>query len=247
MKRECTSEHVMCARRRAGIHLMRSLMSLLVLFLAINLHAQTRQLTGVVKDPTGETVPGAAVKVLNTLKGVATDADGRFVLTLAAGENTIQVTYVGMKTQDINVQGLSNVEVVLQYDVLGMEEIVVVGYGVQRKGDVTSSISSVKADAFVKGAVKDAAQLIQGKVAGLTISNPSGDPTSNAQIMLRGITTLSASTEPLLLLDGIPGSLSTVAPEDIESIDVLKDGSAVAIYGTRGTNGVIIITTKGAG
>ncbi|HMT67422.1 MAG TPA: SusC/RagA family TonB-linked outer membrane protein, partial [Bacteroidales bacterium] len=184
---------------------------------------------------------------LNTLKGVATDADGRFVLTLAAGENTIQVTYVGMKTQDINVQGLSNVEVVLQYDVLGMEEIVVVGYGVQRKGDVTSSISSVKADAFVKGAVKDAAQLIQGKVAGLTISNPSGDPTSNAQIMLRGITTLSASTEPLILIDGIPGSLSTVAPEDIESIDVLKDGSAAAIYGTRGTNGVIIITTKGVG
>lgn len=247
MKKECTSEQVMCARRGAGIHLMRSLMSLLVLFLVINLHAQTRQLTGVVKDPAGETVPGAAVRVLNTTRGVSTDVDGRFVLSLAAGENTIQVSYVGMKTQDINVQGMSSVEVVLQYDMLGMEEIVVVGYGVQKKGDVTSSISSVKADAFVKGAVKDAAQLIQGKVAGLTISNPSGDPTSNAQIMLRGITTLSASTSPLILIDGVPGSLSTVAPEDIESIDVLKDGSAAAIYGTRGTNGVIIITTKGVG
>ncbi len=247
MKRKRTSGKVIEAGCNGEIHLFRSLISLLLLFLAINLQAQTRQLSGVVRDSGGETVAGAAVRVLNTIKGVVTDVDGRFVLTLSPGENVIQVSFVGMKTLDVNVQGMSVVEVTLQYDMLGMDEIVVVGYGVQKKGDVTSSISSVKADAFVKGAVKDAAQLIQGKVAGLTISNPSGDPTSNAQIMLRGITTLSASTEPLILIDGVPGSLSTVAPEDIESIDVLKDGSAAAIYGTRGTNGVIIITTKGVG
>ncbi len=233
--------------RLVGSHLTRSFLTLLMLLLFINLHAQTRQLSGVVKDQNGETVAGAAVRVLNTVKGVATDADGRFSIALAPGEDVIQVSFVGMKTLNVNVKGMSDVVVTLQYDMLGMDEIVVVGYGVQKKGDVTSSISSVKADAFVKGAVKDAAQLIQGKVAGLTISNPSGDPTSNAQIMLRGITTLSASTEPLILIDGVPGSLSTVAPEDIESIDVLKDGSAAAIYGTRGTNGVIIITTKGVG
>jgi len=220
---------------------------LVVLAISVGAFGQTRQVTGVVTDPDGATVPGAAVKILNTSKGVATDFDGKFTIALDPGENVLQISYVGMKTQDVNVQGKTTVSVVLQYDMLGMEEIVVVGYGVQKKGDVTSSISSIKADAFVKGAVKDAAQLIQGKVAGLTISNPSGDPTANAQIMLRGITTLAASTSPLILIDGVPGSLSTVAPEDIESIDVLKDGSAAAIYGTRGTNGVIIITTKGVG
>ncbi len=229
------------------LNLRRVAMLLVILSVSVGAYAQTRQVTGVVTDADGVTVPGAAVKVLNTGKGVATDIDGRFTITLTQGENVLQISFVGMKTQDVNVLGKTNIDVVLQLDMLGMEEIVVVGYGVQKRGDVTSSISSVKADSFVKGAVKDAAQLIQGKVAGLTISNPSGDPTANAQIMLRGITTLAASTAPLILIDGVPGSLSSVAPEDIESIDVLKDGSAAAIYGTRGTNGVIIITTKGMG
>lgn len=129
-------------------------------------------------------------------------------------------------------------------DVFGLEEVVAIGYGSMKKGDVTSAIASVKSDDFIKGAVKDAAQLIQGKVAGLTISTPSGDPTEGALIMLRGNSSLLGTSDPLVLVDGVPGSLESVAPEDIESIDVLKDGSASAIYGTRGTNGVIIITTK---
>ena len=125
--------------------------------------------------------------------------------------------------------------------------MVVIGYGTQRKGDVTSSVASVKADNFVKGAVKDVGQLIQGKVAGLAITNPNGDPTGSTQIRLRGTNTIGgANTAPLVLIDGIPGELGTVAPEDVESVDVLKDGSAAAIYGTRGTNGVILITTKQA-
>ena len=128
-----------------------------------------------------------------------------------------------------------------------LDEVVVIGYGVQRKGDVTSSVGSVKADDFIKGAVKDVGQLIQGKVAGLAITNPNGDPTGSTQIRLRGTNTIGgANTDPLVLIDGIPGDLSTVAPEDVESVDVLKDGSAAAIYGTRGTNGVILITTKQA-
>ena len=127
------------------------------------------------------------------------------------------------------------------------DEVVVIGYGTQRKGDVTSSVASVKADNFVKGAVKDVGQLIQGKVAGLAITNPNGDPTGSTQIRLRGTNTIGgANTAPLVLIDGIPGELGTVAPEDVESVDVLKDGSAAAIYGTRGTNGVILITTKQA-
>lgn len=139
------------------------------------------------------------------------------------------------------------IEVILSEEIQAFDEIVVIGYGTQRKGDVTSSVASVRPEDFVKGAVKDIGQLIQGKVAGLSITNPSGDPTAGTEIRLRGTNTIGgANQDPLILVDGIPGSLSTVAPEDVESVDILKDGSAAAIYGTRGTNGVILITTKKA-
>jgi TonB-dependent SusC/RagA subfamily outer membrane receptor len=137
--------------------------------------------------------------------------------------------------------------VALNEEAQALGEIVVIGYGTQKKADVTSSVATVKSENFIKGSVSDAGNLIQGKVAGLTIVSPSGDPTSTTQIVLRGNTTLvGASISPLVLVDGIPGNLQTVAPQDIESIDVLKDGSAAAIYGTRGTNGVILITTRRA-
>lgn len=147
---------------------------------------------------------------------------------------------------EIPISGRGTLNVSLEEDIQSLSEVVVVGYGVQEKREVTSAVASVDAEEFVKGAVKDAGQLIQGKVAGVTIGSPSGDPTANSQILLRGTSTLSTSTQPLILIDGIPGDLRTVAPEDIESIDVLKDGSAAAIYGTRGTNGVILITTRRA-
>ena len=124
--------------------------------------------------------------------------------------------------------------------------MVVVGYGTQKKGEVASSISTIKSDNFVKTPTTDAAQLIKGKVPGLSIITPDANPTSTSQIALRGITTLKASSSPLVLIDGIPGDLNSVSPDDIEQIDVLKDSSAAAIYGTRGTNGVILITTKNA-
>lgn len=230
----------------AVCQLRRIVMLLTFLFASVGLFAQARQFSGVVSDTDGETIPGASIRVTGTTKGVMSDADGRFEISLTSQENTLEISCVGMKSQQVDVTGKNSISVTLEYDLLGLEEIVVVGYGIQKKGDVTSSIASIKSDEFVKGAVKDAAQLIQGKVAGLTISNSSGDPTENAQIMLRGNTTIKAGTSPLILIDGIPGSLSSVAPEDIESIDVLKDGSAAAIYGTRGTNGVILITTKSA-
>src|SRR5690606_21077242 len=125
-----------------------------------------------------------------------------------------------------------------------LDEVVVVGYGTQRKGDVTSSVASVKSEDFLKGTVRDAAQLIQGKVAGLRITTPSGDPNATTQINLRGLNSINGSQNPLVIIDGVPGNITTVAPEDIESIDVLKDGSAAAIYGTRATGGVILITTR---
>jgi TonB-linked SusC/RagA family outer membrane protein len=127
-----------------------------------------------------------------------------------------------------------------------LEEVVVIGYGTQRKGEVASAITSVKAENFIKVPSPDASKMIRGQVAGLAVIAPDANPLSTSQIMLRGITTLKASASPLVLIDGIPGDLMTVSPDDIEQIDVLKDGSAAAIYGTRGTNGVIIITTKNA-
>src|SRR5690606_24353832 len=139
---------------------------------------------------------------------------------------------------------LSSINVIMKASVSDLDEVVVVGYGTQRREQVTTAVASIKSDDFVKGAVQDAAQLIRGKVAGLSVATPDGNPTATSQIMLRGNVTINGNTAPLILIDGVPGSLMTVSPQDIESIDVLKDGSAAAIYGTRGTNGVILITTR---
>lgn len=197
-------------------------------------------LDGVSREP----LVGASVQVKGSTKGTNTDKDGKFTLQLDNDNATLEVSFTNYITQEISVKGQSSLTIELSRAATNMNEVVVVGYGTQKKGDVTSAVASVKSENFVKGAVRDAAQLIQGKVAGLSVSTSSGDPTANTQIQLRGITTMKASTQPLVLIDGIPGTLNSVAPEDIEAIDVLKDGSAAAIYGTRGTNGVILITTR---
>lgn len=199
---------------------------------------------GKVSDTYGEPLPGVSIIERGTTNGNLTDLDGNYTLTVSGASSVIQFSYVGFVSQEITVGNQTNISIVLAEDVKMMDEVVVIGYGTQRKADVTSAISNVKSESFNKGAVQDAGQLVQGKVAGLQITLPSGDPTGNSQIMLRGISSLKGGSTPLVLVDGIPGALNTVAPEDIESIDVLKDGSATAIYGTRGTNGVIIITTK---
>lgn len=204
---------------------------------------QNLSVKGSVSDTKGEPIIGASVVVKgNTTQGTITDLDGQFTLNVPSN-STLVISYIGYVTQEVPAKG--TVKVTLKEDNEMLDEVVVIGYGTQRKGDVTSAISSVKSDNFVKGTVKDVGQLIQGKVAGLAITNPNGDPAGETQIRLRGTNTIGgANTAPLVLIDGIPGSLSTVAPEDVESVDVLKDGSAAAIYGTRGTNGVILITTK---
>jgi TonB-linked SusC/RagA family outer membrane protein len=206
--------------------------------------AQQREITGTVTGTDGVPVAGATVMIENTFTGVSSDAEGNFSIVVSPSDRYLLVSFIGMKQKRVEITSASFYEVELEFDVLGLEEVVVVGYGTQKKGDVTSSIASVKSENFVKGSVVDAAQLIQGKVAGLAVVMPNGDPTAGTQIMLRGTSSLKGGSSPLVLIDGVPGSLSTVAPEDIESIDVLKDGSAAAIYGTRGTNGVVIITTK---
>lgn len=199
---------------------------------------------GVIKDETGEPIIGASVRVKGKSEGTVSDFDGNFSLDVT-GDNTLQISYIGYQTQEIAIGKQHHFSIVLEEDKKILNEVVVIGYGTQKKGDITSSVGSVKSEDFTAGAINDAGQLIQGKIAGLSVTNPSGNPVGGTEISLRGNTTiLGASTNPLILIDGVPGDFNTVAPEDIESIDVLKDGSAAAIYGSRGTNGVVLITTK---
>lgn len=207
---------------------------------------RTKPITGTITDSkTGAPLSGVSVQVKGTTQGSVTDANGKFTLNVPDNGAVLVVSSIGYAVQEINVTAKTTSLTIKLNQSSGsnMDEVVIVGYGTQRRGDVTSAVASVKSDKFTQGFARDAAQLIQGKVAGVSVRTVSGDPTAGTQISLRGITTLNASTAPLVLIDGVPGNLNTVAPEDIESIDVLKDGAAAAIYGTRGTNGVILITT----
>jgi TonB-dependent starch-binding outer membrane protein SusC len=207
---------------------------------------QQNIIKGQVLDEKGNPLPGVNVQVQGTTIGSITDSNGRYSIEKPNDNAVLVFSFIGYNAQNISVSGKTTVDIVMNPNVQQLEEVVVVGYGTQRRLEVTSAVATVRTDNFVKGSVKDAAQLIQGKVAGLIIGTPSGDPNAQSQILLRGTATLMTSTQPLVLVDGIPGDLNTVPPEEIESIDVLKDGSSAAIYGTRGTNGVILISTKRA-
>lgn len=217
-------------------------------FLVGKVNAQNTTLQGAVKDTQGEAVIGASVLLKGTSIGTITGLDGDFKLdNVPAGSNVIVVSYVGYTTQEISVNGRKNIEVTLAEDAELLDEVVVVGYGVQRKTDVTSAVASVKKENFSQVVTSSSPlQMVQGKIPGLAMSRKGGaDPTSDMTLQIRGMSTINAGTSPLIVIDGIPGgSLATVSPNDIESIDVLRDGSAAAIYGSRGTSGVVIVTTK---
>ncbi|MDC6365866.1 MULTISPECIES: SusC/RagA family TonB-linked outer membrane protein [Flavobacteriaceae] len=202
-----------------------------------------QRVTGTITDQQGIPVVGASVVEQNTNNGTVSDFDGNYEIT-AAPDGVLVFSYLGFKTKEISVGSTSVINVVLQEDLERLGEVVVIGYGTQNREEVTTAIATVKPEDFNPGFVRDAADLIRGKVAGLSISNGSGDPSATSSISLRGISSLQGNADPLVLINGLPGNLNSVAPEDIESIDVLKDASASAIYGTRGANGVILITTK---
>ncbi|MBP5278534.1 MAG: SusC/RagA family TonB-linked outer membrane protein [Prevotella sp.] len=200
--------------------------------------------TGNVKDQSGEPLIGVSVLEQGTSNGTVTDFDGNFSFTVAQGK-TVNFSYIGYKPQSVVVRG-SIINVVLEEENTNLNEVVVVGYGTMRRKDVTSSITTVKAEDLNRGVFTDPASMLQGKVAGLTVTT-TGDPNGGASITLRGASSLrtGAAMEPYYVIDGIPGvDISMVAPDDIESIDVLRDASATAIYGSKAANGVIIITTK---
>ncbi|MEF3424736.1 SusC/RagA family TonB-linked outer membrane protein [Bacteroides cellulosilyticus] len=205
---------------------------------------QTVTVTGVVKDKSGEPIIGANILEKGTANGMITNVDGQYTLKVKDANSVLSVSYIGYKTQEITVGNKRKIDIILADDTELLDEVVVIGYGTQKKGDVTSAISSVKAEDFLVGNFNNAGELLKGKVAGLTITKPSGDPGAGTEISLRGIVSISGNASPLVLIDGIPGDMGTVPPENIASIDVLKDASAAAIYGTRGAGGVILITTK---
>lgn len=232
------------------IHFIRQTGILCLLMISTCLYGAAPAITvsGTVTDKvSGDPLPGVSVRVKDTQTGAVTDVNGHFRLDVPGSASVLVISFTGYATQEITVGNRSSLLITLETSSSSLDEVVVIGYGKQRKGDVTSAVASVKRDDFVKGYARDAGQLIQGKVAGLAVVTSSGDPNATTQISLRGNSTLMSTTEPLVLIDGIPGALNTVPPEDIESVDVLKDGSAAAIYGTRGTNGVVLITTRKKG
>lgn len=205
-----------------------------------------REIRGKVTDENDLPLLGATIVVKGTSVGTTTDLDGNFTLNVPAGADTLVISYVGYGTVEILLEDTEVYNISLTPVASSLDEVVVVGvgYGTLQKREVTNAIASVKSEDFVKGSINNVAELVQGKVAGLLITTTSGSPTASPEILLRGVGTLMSGVSPLVIVDGIPGTMDQVAPEDIESIDVLKDGSAAAIYGTRGSNGVILITTK---
>ncbi|MBR1415568.1 MAG: TonB-dependent receptor [Prevotella sp.] len=237
--------------KQVNIQLPLRMMALLLgLFLSVGAFAQQITVKGHVKDATGEPIIGATIRVAGTQTGVVSDFDGNFQIKANQGQ-TLNVTYVGY--QPANVAAAPNVVVTLQDDQTMLQDVVVIGYGTVRKSDATGSVMSVEADQLNKGLATSPADLLQGKTPGVQITTNSGAPGAGSTIRIRGGSSLSASNDPLIVIDGLPISgtgisggdvLNTINPNDIESFSILKDASATAIYGSRASNGVILITTK---
>ena len=207
---------------------------------------QEHKVTGKVTSTNGELLPGVAVSIKGTTSGAITNTEGVYQISKVDEGATLVFSFVGMVTQEIKVGTQAVINVTLREETIGVEEVVVVGYGTQKKSDITGSVTSVAKDRFAKIPVTNAMTAIEGAVAGVTVSNTSSVPGSTPNVQIRGINSINASTSPLIIVDGIPfvGNINYINPSDISSMEILKDASAVAIYGTRGSNGVILITTK---
>ena len=238
--------------KQVNLRICRTILPLLLgLFLSVGAYAQNITVKGHVKDALGGVIGANVVEKGNTTNGTITDLDGNFTLTVPQGA-TLVVSFIGYKSQE--VAAAPSVVVTLQDDAELLETVVVIGYGSVKKNDLTGSVTAIKADEINRGAITSPDQMLQGKVPGLLVTPASGDPTGGATIRIRGAASLYASNDPLIVIDGVPvtseggagmaNPLASVNPNDIESYTVLKDASATAIYGSRASNGVIIITTK---
>lgn len=220
-----------------------ALLILLFAFMApLGVLAQNIQLTGLVTDAANEPIIGASVVEKGTTNGVITDFNGNFTLNVPA-QATLIISYVGYASQEIPVNGRSNIKVILKEDTEMLDEVVVVGYGTMKKSDMTGAISSVDVDDLVKRTTTNPAEALQGKIAGVNIMKAGGNAGAGVQVKIRGVKTFG-DNQPLYIIDGFPGDIENVNPQDIQSMEVLKDGAAAAIYGSVAANGVIIVTTK---
>jgi len=210
--------------------------------------AQQRTVTGKVTTTDGTPLVGASVTVVGQKSGVTTDGNGNFSINVPANAKQLQISYVGSQTQNFSIGGLSNITATLQSSAQALTDVVVTGYGTTRKRDLTGAVSQITSKDFTTGNVTNPAQLFAGKVPGVVVTVPGGDPNGAISIRLRGQTSLSGGQSPLIVVDGVPlddpNSLADIPTSDIASVDVLKDASASAIYGSRGSNGVLVITTK---
>lgn len=214
--------------------------------MAVGAMAQSKTVTGTVLDKAGQSVIGASVVVEGTTMGTTTGVDGEFTLQNVPSNGALSVSFLGYKTVTVALNGRTNVQVTLEEDSAQLEEVVVVGYGVMKKSDVTGAVSRVTAEELTKRPVNNAFEAMQGKIAGVDITS-SERPGTLGSVRIRGTRSISASSDPLYVVDGVPlsaGGIETINLHDIESIDVLKDASSTAIYGSRGANGVILVTTK---
>ena len=237
--------------KQVNLRICQTILTLVLgLFLSVGVYAQNITVKGHVKDALGEVIGANVIEKGNPSNGTITDMDGNFTLTVPKGA-ILQVSFIGYKTTE--VEAAPTVLVEMKDDSELLSEVVVIGYGSVKKNDLTGSVTAIKAEELNRGAVTSPDQMLQGKVPGLLVTPPSGDPTGKATIRIRGAASLNASNDPLIVIDGIPmtgdgagmgNPLASVNPNDIESFTVLKDASATAIYGSRASNGVIIIQTK---
>jgi TonB-linked SusC/RagA family outer membrane protein len=230
---------------------------LLFLFIPFGLAAQNISVQGSVRDKSGETLPGATVTVKGTATGTVTDFDGNYSVSVPSEKSVLVFSYLGYLDQEITVGSRKTIDVTLLEDSKTLDEVVVVGYGTMKRSDVTGAVVSVNSDAIVKSIPTSIDQVLQGRAAGVQVQQNSGMPGASTSIRIRGISSLSASNEPIYVIDGViidggatsstntnTNALANINPADIVSMDILKDASATAIYGSRASNGVIMITTK---
>ena len=205
--------------------------------LGTNPAEQQKTVSGKVTDSSGGSLPGVSVVVKGSTTGTITDADGKYSLSKVPENTTLQFSFVGMKSQEIAVGNKTIINVTLAEETIGIDEVVAIGYGTMKKSDLTGSIASVKSENITDLPSNNITQALQGRIAGVQIQQNSGAPGANMQVRIRGTNSIQGSNEPLWIIDGFPGNQNMLNPSDIESLEVLKDASSTAIYGSRGANG----------
>lgn len=210
---------------------------------------QQKKVTGKITDASGSPLPGVTVHVKGSQNGTSSDSDGKYVLTNIPSDATLVFSFIGLKTQEVNTLGKTTINVTMEDETIGLNEVVAIGYGTVKKQDLTGSITTIKSEAIAQRPIANASEAFAGQLAGVQAQQTTGKPGAELTIKIRGLSTINASNDPLFVIDGVPcgANMKDINPNDIASIEVLKDAASTAIYGARGSNGVVLITTKQGG